>query len=147
VEIRTSANATLDVGGAGASNWNMIGENLRGTLGASRSQPGWSVAPSLPRSSFPVPFAAPDFGPSMPSPGAALDAGNREARDRAAADLILPRFRAAATSAAVRPTADAARYRYSGGRWWFWQSSGSWLYWNGSAWQPPAQAQSEPPAR
>ncbi len=32
VEVQQSANATLDVGGAGAANPNVTGENLRGNL-------------------------------------------------------------------------------------------------------------------
>ena len=50
---------------------NMVGENFRGSFRASRfaARVGASL-PSPPRSSFQVPFAAPNFGPSMPGPAA-----------------------------------------------------------------------------
>jgi hypothetical protein len=155
VEVQTSANGTLDVSGAGGTDLNMTGENFRGSFGASRSQPGWSVTPSLPRSSLQVPFAAPNFNPSMPGPSAPSDTGSQvdEADLAAYPDLILPRFRNALggarwgeteRSSLQRPRgemppagtrADAWRYRYSGGRWWYWQPTESWLYWDGARWQ------------
>jgi len=156
VDVQTSPNGTLDVSGAGATDLNMTGENFRGSFGASRSQPGWSVVPNLPRSSIQVPFAAPNFNPSMPSPSAERDGNTRqtdEADLAAYPDLILPRFRSALSGGtsfgagtsslqrqrgALPPAsarADAWRYRYSGGRWWFWQPSETWLYWDGARWQ------------
>ncbi|HEX4145321.1 MAG TPA: hypothetical protein VHY91_17575 [Pirellulales bacterium] len=155
VDVQSSANGTLDVGGTGGADLNMTGENFRGSFGASRSQPGWSVAPGLPRSTFQVPFAAPNFNLSLPSPSAPRDSLSQtnEADLAAYPGLILPRFRGAlagSTSAAdehssverqrgemVSPgkRADAWRFRYSGGRWWYWQPGESWLYWNGAQWQ------------
>jgi hypothetical protein len=155
VEVQTSPNGTIDIGGAGGTDLNMTGENFRGSFGAGRLQPGWSVAPSLPRSSFQVPFAAPNFNPSLPGPSAPSDATTQadEADLEAYPDLILPRFRnvlAGSTTAAAGHSsvkrqrgempspsarADSWRYRYSGGRWWYWRPSESWLYWDGAQWQ------------
>jgi hypothetical protein len=159
VEVQTSPNGTIDVGGAGGTDLNMTGENFRGSFGSSRLQPGWSIAPSPPRSSFQVPFAAPNFNPSLPGPSAPSDSTTQadEADREAYPDLILPRFRGAlggSTTAGGTSSggasrsggqrhrgetpsahADAWRYRYSSGRWWYWQPSESWLYWDGSQWQ------------
>ncbi|HEY1784307.1 MAG TPA: hypothetical protein VGG30_02115 [Pirellulales bacterium] len=149
VDVQTSPNGTIDVGGTGGTDLNMTGENFRGSFGASRSQPGWSVAPSLPRSSFPLPFAAPNFNPSLPGPSAPSDTNSQVDQADLAAypDLILPRFRNAVggsaslqrqTDEVVSPgtRVEAWRYRFSGGRWWYWQPSEAWLYWDGTRWQP-----------
>ena len=147
VEVQTSPNGTIDVGGAGGTDLNMTGENFRGSFGASRSQPGWSVTPSLPRSSFQVPFAAPNFNPSLPRTAAPSDTDSQvdDADLAAYPDLILPRFRNAAGGGSMQrhgdmpassTRADAWRYRYWNGRWWFWQPTDSWLYWDRTRWQP-----------
>ena len=132
VDVQTSANGTLDVGGG--TDLNMVGENFRGSFGVSRLQPVWSVTPSLPRSSVQVPFAAPNFGPSMPSPTTPSNISRSQSDEAETADypdLILPRFRGTLGGGSrldqsmhwstQRQSPEAWRYRYSGGRWWFWQ--------------------------
>ena len=136
VDVQNSANGTLDVGGAAGTDLNMVGENFRGSFGASRLQPFGSATPNLPRSSVQAPFAAPNFGPSMPGSGALNDAPRGQTAEATAyPDLILPRFRGVLGGSPQRQSPDAWRYRYSGGRWWFWQPTGDWVYWDGARWQ------------
>jgi hypothetical protein len=144
VDVQTSPNGTLDVGGAAGTDVNMVGENFRGSFGASRLQPAWNIAPNLPRSSVQVPFAAPNFGPSMPGSSAPGNAhsGQVDAADAAAyGDLILPRFQSVLSASTQGQSPDAWRYRYSGGRWWFRRPAGAWLYWDGAQWQAFAARQ------
>jgi len=140
VEVQTSANGTLDVGGAGASNTNVTGENLRGNLGASVPQPDKMVNPPLPAASLPAnSFSVPDLAPSLRGMSADAQGLKPTQKDiRFATELILPRFRADLGGSTARTStsqaSDAWRYRYSGRRWWYWKPNNTWAYWDGSQW-------------
>jgi len=141
VEVQTSANATIDVGGAGAANTSVTGENLRGNLGASIPQPDKIVNPALPAASLPLNvFGVPDLSLTLHGLSASVQQAKPNQQDiRFATDLILPRFRddlghgAVGVSSSTQ-TADAWRYRYANGRWWYWKPNQTWAYWDGSRW-------------
>jgi hypothetical protein len=142
VEIQTSANATLDVGGAGAANTNVTGENLRGNLGASIPQRDRLVNPVLPAASLPVNvFGVPDLSLTLHGLSAGVQRASPGQKDiRFATELILPRFRddlghSAVSDSSSNATPDASRYRYANGRWWYWKPNKTWAYWDGSRWR------------
>ena len=116
----------------------MVGENFRGSFGASRSQPGWSITPESAEIERSGSLRGPQFRPQHAQP---FRAGRRTSSQVDEADLaaypglILPRFRAALVGNTGRQGPDAWRYRYFSGRWWYWQPPGSWLYWDGARWQ------------
>ena len=141
VDVQTSANATLDVGGAGAANTNVTGANLRGNFGASIPQPDKIVNPALPAASLPVNvFGVPDLSRTLHGLSTNVQEAKPTQKDvRFASDLILPRFRDDLGQGAVdvsssSQTSDAWRYRYANGRWWYWKPNKTWAYWDGSRW-------------
>jgi hypothetical protein len=141
IEVQTSANATIDVGGAGAANTNVTGQNLRGNLGATIPQPERLMNPALPAATLPANnFAVPDLGPNLR--GLAPDALGRKPTQkdiRIATELILPRFRDDLENGNTRTSqtgaaSEAWRYRNANGRWWYWKPNKTWAYWNGRQW-------------
>lgn len=137
VDVQQSAIGTLDVGGAGAANPNVTGENLRGNLGASRPEPSGTI-PLAPKAGIPnYTFQTPNLGPD---PRGATPGQKPTKQDlRVAEDLILPRFRAHHGDenrlAVSTRDADGWRYKHFNGRWWYWQPNDTWAYWDGSQWR------------
>jgi hypothetical protein len=137
VSIQSSANGTIDVGGAGAASPKLIGENLRGNLGAS-IQP---VAPAAAQPQVTVPgfsFETPNFTPNLRG-GTSTGQRPTPAELNVAEGLVLPRFRTAGSATGWRSDATGTpsenwRYRYFNGRWWYWKANSSWAYWDGSRW-------------
>jgi hypothetical protein len=137
IEVQTSANATLDVGGPGASNADVIGGNVRSSLGASPQQPLGPVASpapmaGLPRYSLESPVLIRDRQGNAPSAKPTAD------QVRVAEELILPRFRLpreqSGSPSAAREATNLGRYRYVNGQWWYVKPDGSRAYWNGTQW-------------
>lgn len=137
VDVQQSAIGTLDVGGAGAANPKVTGENLRGNFGA-------SVPPATPQSTAAPNLAVPNYSLQAPNLGPDLQGaapGQRPTKEqmRAVEDLILPRYRSAASKAASHTAltegVDGWRYRYFNNRWWYWRPSNSWAYWDGNQWR------------
>lgn len=139
VTVQQSAIGTLDVGGPGAANTNVTGENLRGNLGASTPQRGsggglpFGAKAGMPNYTFEPPNLVPDLRSSSP--------GRKPTKQElsVAEDLILPRFRAHEGGrdqlADSHNTGDGWRYRYFNGRWWYWQPSETWAIWDGTQWR------------
>jgi hypothetical protein len=141
VTVQQSAIGTLDVGGPGAANPKLTGENLRGNLGASTPQPASGAPPSAPKAGVPnYSFETPNLGPDLR--GSAPGRKPTKQELRVAEDLILPRFRSHQGEenqlAASTLGPDGRRYRYFNGRWWYWQPSETWAYWDGSQWRERA---------
>lgn len=137
VNVQQSAIGTLDVGGAGATNTNVTGENLRGNLGASRPLPGSTLPSTAPKAAIPnFGFQTPDLGAGQRSSASGAKPTKQDLS--AVQDIILPRFRSTHeddTQIAVLPReADGWRYKYFNGRWWYWKPDDSWAYWNGRKW-------------
>ena len=137
VTVQQSAIGTIDVGGPGASNPKLTGENLRGNLGASRMQPSMTPA-ATPNAGVPnYSFQAPNLGPDLG--GGVTGQKPTEQELRSAEDLILPRFRSVLSDSTSQVSTarsdDGWRYRYSGGRWWYWRPNNTWAYWDGSQWR------------
>jgi hypothetical protein len=137
VTVQQSAIGTLDVGGPGAANPKLIGENLRGNLGASRGQPAAGLTPAVQNAGVPnYSFQTPQFGPDLG--GAAPARKPTKEEIRVAEDLILPRFRVGhgeeGRLALSTHDADGWRYRYQNGRWWYWRPNETWAYWDGARW-------------
>jgi hypothetical protein len=145
VDVQQSANGTIDVGGAGAINPNLTGGNVRGNLGA--SVPPTTAAPSpSPGTGLPTySLQTPNFGPDLR--GAAPGRKPTKEELQIAESFVLPRFRAQwnaeASQAAPLQGADAWRYRYFNGRWWYWRPDKTWAYWTGSRWQAQPVRRSE----
>ena len=138
VTVQQSAIGTLDVGGPGATNPKLTGENLRGNLGASRAQPSTGTTPAAPTPGVPnYSFQAPNFGADLS--GAAPGNKPTEQELRIAKDLILPRFRSVLSNSASQRASthgdNGWRYRYFNGRWWYWQPNSTWAFWDGSQWR------------
>jgi hypothetical protein len=138
VTVQQSAIGTLDVGGPGAANPKLTGENLRGNLGASTPQSAAGAPPSAPKVGVPnYSFETPNFGPDLR--GAAP--GRRPTKQEllVAEGLILPRFRGHDGEenqlADSRHAQDGWRYRYFNGRWWYWQPNETWAIWDGTQWR------------
>jgi hypothetical protein len=137
VNVQQSAIGTLDVGGPGAANPKLTGENLRGNLGASRAQPDAGITPAAPHAGVPnYSFQTPNFGPDLGGPAPARKPTKQDLR--VAEDLILPRFRSGRGEqnqlAPLTHDADGWRYRHFNGRWWYWKPNESWAYWDGARW-------------
>ena len=139
VTVQQSAIGTLDVGGPGAANPNVTGENLRGNLGASTPQRASGAGlPSAPKAGVPnYSFETPNLGSDLR--GSAPGRKPTKQELRVAEDLILPRFRAHEGAdnqlADSHNLGDGWRYRYFNGRWWYWQPSETWAIWDGSQWR------------
>ncbi len=137
VTVQQSAIGTLDVGGPGAANPKLTGENLRGNLGASRMQQNPAMTPTAPNTALPnYSFQAPNFGPDL---GGSAPGHQPSATELNAAEgLILSRFRAQQGDDQRLATADRGadgwRYQYFNGRWWYWKPNETWAYWNGTRW-------------
>ncbi len=138
VTVQQSAIGTLDVGGPGAANPKLTGENLRGNFGASRPQPTPGLSPTVPSAGVPnFSFQAPNLGPDLR--GSAPGQKPSKEETRIAEDLILPRFRSAVADSSARTAAahgaDEWRYRFFNGRWWYWRPNETWAFWDGSQWR------------
>lgn len=136
VDVQQSAIGTLEVGGPGAANPKLTGENLRGNLGASRAEPA-AATPAVPKAGVPnYSFQTPNMGPDLR--GAAPGHKPTKEELRAVENLILPRFRSAPgnSTSPIASTHGAAgwRYRYFNGRWWYWRLNETWAYWDGARW-------------
>lgn len=141
ISVQQSAIGTLDVGGPGAANPNVTGENLRGNLGASRPQPAPGTPLPTPNAGVPnYSFETPNLGPDLR--GSAPGRKPTKQELRVAEDIILPRFRShqgevSQVTASTRG-ADGWRYRHFNGRWWYWKPNETWAYWDGSEWRDRA---------
>jgi hypothetical protein len=128
-DVRQDPNSALDfeaVRGTGTGN---VGQNFRGTLGASTPSQGRDIGQGLPSSSvggsaMPVRPSMPDLRPNLSQKRVAGEGA--EALKSMASGLILPRYQ--------RATTPSDRRRYFAGRWWYWRTDHRWSYWDGSRW-------------
>ena len=110
VTVQQSAIGTLDVGGAGAANSKLIGENLRGNLGASHAPPAVGTTPAAPNAGITnFSFQTPNFGSDLQ--GAAPGRAPTKQELRVAEELILPRYRAKTGNSTLADRFDPAGRR------------------------------------